>query len=92
MRLTDFILMTKNVNSDYQFFVKQASELVPLSKLTLTSSACYFLTGQKPLTKSKIMTLLAKTQNFTGQILINDTNQTIYGIQIKRETGQVICM
>ncbi|MCF1783482.1 hypothetical protein LZD76_03340 [Lactobacillus mulieris] len=84
MRLIDFLQVSKDLTGQTQFYLKQKSQLLPLTKLSLTSTHCFLYSGTTPLTKDKIFNIIARTKNkqIELKIIINNHEFSVYGLQI----------
>ena len=76
MRLIDFLQASKDLTGQTQFYLKKENELLPLSKLSLTSTHCYLYSGASALTKEKslILPLELKINKLNFKLLLISVN------------------
>ncbi|WP_294764152.1 hypothetical protein [uncultured Lactobacillus sp.] len=91
MRLTDFLQLTNDLNNQTSFYLTIAQRNVPLAKVKITSTACLFFPGKKPLTKSKFSNLVKNIHGRSIPIYISYQKEKIavYGIQILPDQNAV---
>lgn len=84
MRLTDFLQLINDLNSETTFYFKIDKKIYPLSKIVLTSEACLLNTHKQALTKANLVQLLGKTHQRQIPIIYkhNDQKFPFYGLQI----------
>ncbi|AIS08891.1 hypothetical protein LACWKB8_0617 [Lactobacillus sp. wkB8] len=58
MRLTDFLQLTNDLNNQTNLYLTIDQKAIPLAKVKITSTACLFIPGKKPLTKDKFIKLV----------------------------------
>ena len=91
MRLTDFLQLTNDLNNQTSFYLTIAHKNVPLAKVKITSTACLFFPGKKPLTKRKFSSLVKNIHGRSIPIYISYQKEKIavYGIQILPDQNTV---
>ncbi|AWN33161.1 MULTISPECIES: hypothetical protein [Lactobacillus] len=84
MRLTDFLQLTNDLNNQTNLYLTIDQKAIPLAKVKITSTACLFIPGKKPLTKDKFIKLVQNIhgRSITIYISQNDQKISVYGIQI----------
>lgn len=85
MQLTNFLQLITDLDNQITFFYQIDGQTFPLSKLTLTSSACLATSSQTPLTKERIAKIV-KNMHHRNLPLLVASPQTksvpVYGLHI----------
>ncbi|MDO4911999.1 MAG: hypothetical protein Q3960_00410 [Lactobacillus sp.] len=79
MRITDCLLLLSSLQPSSKLYLLDLEH--PLSKITITKDGVNFITGEKAMTKEKLVAILSKNKH--KQLVIRYTDQLLFGLQIK---------
>lgn len=94
MQLVDFLQFVSDLDQNTKFYFKINQKNMPLSKIALTSKACFLLTGNNPITQHKLIKLLNNIHPKNLPILYRADKRllTFYGMQISLENHTATLM
>lgn len=94
MRLTDLLQLIDGLNLNTKFYLKHDDKLLKWGKLTIAEGKCLLLPGQTAMTKQKLIKLVGRMRGRGIPLLmvIDQKEYSIFGLQIREDTGQAILM
>lgn len=84
MQLVDFLQLISDLDQNTTFYFQINQKNMPLSKITLTSKACFLLSGDNAITQHKLIKLLNNIHPKNLPIYYQHDKNLLpfYGVQI----------